>query len=85
MILIPVMYFLIIVIWAMIPFLGMRSDRYATLLLGIHAAVSAIAVVATYLATRLGVSMVGILGPGAALSIFFLLLKLAFPEKKTRR
>ncbi|WP_405614579.1 hypothetical protein [Streptomyces sp. NBC_01508] len=79
---VPLIYLALAMAWIVLPFLAMKQTRFATPLLVGHVAVGAVACLYAAVFTQLGALLLFCAGPGTFMSLFFVVLRMAFPDKK---
>ncbi|WP_405796433.1 hypothetical protein [Streptomyces sp. NBC_01506] len=75
-------YLALAMAWAVVPFLAMKQERFAVNLLVGHVALSAAAYLSAATLGEWGPAVIFCAGPGVFMSLFFIFLKVAFPDKK---
>lgn len=79
---VPFIYLALAMAWIVPPFLAMKQTRFATALLIGHVAAGAVTWLYAAIFTPLGTLVVFCAGPGTFMSLFFVFLRVAFPDKK---
>ncbi|MFD3484477.1 hypothetical protein [Streptomyces sp. NPDC058665] len=82
MALVPLVYLALATAWTLLPFLAMRERGVATHLLVGHVAVGTVAWLYAVVFTQLGPAVVFCAGPGTLISLLFVFLRVAFPDKR---
>ncbi|WP_381802144.1 hypothetical protein [Streptomyces niveus] len=75
-------YLALAMAWAVVPFLAMKQARFAVNLLVGHLMLSAAAYLSAATLTQWGPAVIFCAGPGVFMSLLFVFLKVAFPDKE---
>ncbi|MEV8418180.1 hypothetical protein AB0P45_31965 [Streptomyces niveus] len=76
------MYLALAMAWAVVPFLAVKQERFAVNLLVGHLALSAVVYLYAATLTQWGPAVIFCAFPGVCVSLLFVFLKVAFPDKK---
>lgn len=86
MIFVPFLYLAVAVAWGSLPFLAMRRTRFVTALLLGHIAAVAIGSLCSlaFISADAAALVLFCTVPGTVLSVLFVFLRVAFPDKEDR-